>query len=381
MLYISEEEAMLLLHAYEWSNEKLQSAWWDRGEDAVRSSAGVSSADAAAAPEAAAETEFLCQVLYDTVPWSETAALPCGHRFSKEAWRGHFESTAGDALKCADSRCMDSSCKERVRPSLVNALMAEGSATTAPASSSSSAAAAAVTAAPGASSSSSATSGVPAAFADAFLRSFVDKSRLYKWCPAPGCKRIVVYSDGGMHDVSCDCDLATEVFERHPILKPILGPTLTPGCGTLMAESSSVGAKGTQLLLHVLPPSLPAGTVLGKKPGAVDAAAAANAAAAQAAAEKAIAARAAAEALSAARATRTEAIKADAKAALPVALFLAPDGAGHVFCFKCGSIGSHRPATCAEAKLGAGENKDDIATMDWCVRRGRCVCFCGCVIA
>lgn len=172
LLGISEPEAQLLLTAHRWKRARLEERWWD-DTDGVRNSAGVRAGDPLPTPSDLplnADGTFTCPVTLEDVPPNDIDGLPCGHWFSREAWRGHIASAMADPQGAVVLRCLSGDCNEMVRPRMFQAYLP------------------------------------PEAFAtykEFVVRGYAASNPTIRWCPHPGCEQCVVCRSGDDEEVAC----------------------------------------------------------------------------------------------------------------------------------------------------------------------------------
>eukprot|EP00478_Filoreta_tenera_P000195 GABV01000195.1.p1 GENE.GABV01000195.1~~GABV01000195.1.p1 ORF type:complete len:408 (+),score=147.75 GABV01000195.1:422-1645(+) len=117
------------------------------------------------------EGEIECPQCMDDVDASETFCLKCGHQSCKGCWKDYLVSRAAQA-DAVDTRCNFYQCKLKVPASVFKMFLD------------------------------------PPDF-DKYrkfsLRSYVERSRNLRWCPAPNCQFCCEYSDGGAREILCKC--------------------------------------------------------------------------------------------------------------------------------------------------------------------------------
>jgi len=173
-LACGEDEALVLLNAYAWDADALEEQIF---VDGARQRVGVSGGPdppAQLPPGAAADSAFECAVSLEPARYADADACACGPWFSAAAWRGHLEAAMANPNAALSARCPasggDGGCREVVRPRLWRKFLP------------------------------------PALFERyaAFLaRSFSDKARAVRGCPAPGCDGVVVCDGPPEVDVEC----------------------------------------------------------------------------------------------------------------------------------------------------------------------------------
>jgi hypothetical protein len=115
------DDAVLALHLYRWKTETLLDDIFRDGPDSFRERVGL--LDGSGAPRAGVDRAW-CGVELDDFPVSQTAALPCGHRFSKRAWSAYLLASMTDPYKSQLTRCLATpSCNEIVRATFADSLL------------------------------------------------------------------------------------------------------------------------------------------------------------------------------------------------------------------------------------------------------------------
>ena len=112
MLEVGLGEASLLLRLFQWSVERFQNKYFD-DPSKYNAAAGVVVSPKGGSQEEDEEEpeEFECAVCMEDVPYFETFALGCGHRFCADCWQGHLK-TSLDTLgaNCVKATCMTPDC-------------------------------------------------------------------------------------------------------------------------------------------------------------------------------------------------------------------------------------------------------------------------------
>jgi hypothetical protein len=116
-----------------------------------------------------------CQVCCEDIPYRDTFALPCKHRFCLGCWRENLteEVINGTASgeSCLQSRCPWYGCKESVGEEVFEMLCS---------------------------------SAEYATYTKLLYQSYIDDNNKVTWCPAPGCEHAIGYSEK-QRTVSCMC--------------------------------------------------------------------------------------------------------------------------------------------------------------------------------
>jgi ariadne-1 len=193
---VSRQTASVLLRKYRWKSERLISDYFEEPA-AVLEKAGLNASATSAAglgkrprnggdsSEGSSGVEcgvcssegsrgIECGVCFCEVSPSESSELGCGHTFCNDCWSGHLHSQLGDG-NAQSIACMTHGCSVLVEPSLAQALL------DAP---------------------------TYAKFARFAQQQFVDESPNLKYCPAPGCDKVIKVGDLGRSETVCTCGMA-----------------------------------------------------------------------------------------------------------------------------------------------------------------------------
>lgn len=168
-LYIDREEAAILLRYYHWKSNKLIDDWL-LDSDKVRNHVGIH-----AFPENSLKSiskDFLCSLCDDLVPFANTTALSCEHRFCNTCWSKWLSAETDKGPASVFSTCPAYKCKEIVPERVFLSFLDEHK---------------------------------KKIFQTWLIDSLIQGNRSLKWCPSPGCCRAVEYKSGGMKEVSCSC--------------------------------------------------------------------------------------------------------------------------------------------------------------------------------
>ena len=114
---LTQAEAELALHSFNWRLETLMDAWLS-GEGAARARLGLrGGADPPSLPSPLPSELAFCPVTLEDCPWDAMDALPCGHWFSRAAWTENLAASLGtDPFKAQLCRCLAfPHCTELVR--------------------------------------------------------------------------------------------------------------------------------------------------------------------------------------------------------------------------------------------------------------------------
>ena len=179
---LSVDDAFLALSTYRWRSEALLNDFFaDASADAFRARVGLRGGvptppllTSGGGSGGAVATAF-CSVGLDDFPISEMAALPCGHWFSRDAWRSALSVAMDDPHAAQLVRCLNSpGCNELVRVAFAAGLLPPS---------------------------------VAARRAEFNVRRFVIDSLSMTWCPGADCTFAVVTRGGEARvaeDVTCE---------------------------------------------------------------------------------------------------------------------------------------------------------------------------------
>lgn len=192
VLSIPESAAAVLLREHKWAKERLFEAFCTdpervqeqcgvrgrcfRGDRSSARHANVSgilhplhTRSKPAQQQALKECTICCEI---EIPQAEMFAMPCGHEFCRECWRGFVECIIDEGPASIRHTCPQSGCREvvtedevrHVAPSLISK------------------------------------------FELYQLRSFVEINGMTRWCPGPGCSRVAMSNSSGFVGVAeCNC--------------------------------------------------------------------------------------------------------------------------------------------------------------------------------
>ena len=201
LLGVSHPAARTLLIHFRWSLDALCGILAERGEAALFRLAGVAvrtedggggsgGAPATTSASRPPGREFECGVCMTAVPTAAATAMPCGHTFCDDCWRGHLVARIsgggrGARVPCAGVKC-GALCDEAAVRALLSAGVAEEGGD--------GAAAAAL-----------------ATFERALAQSYVDDNARVRWCPSvPHCGAAVeaASADDAACEPVCACGTA-----------------------------------------------------------------------------------------------------------------------------------------------------------------------------
>lgn len=123
-----------------------------------------------------------CLICYDEDGFdsAEMLGMPCGHEFCRECWRGFAECSLQSGPLCIRQTCPQAGCGEIVTEEEVREAAPD----------------------------------LLGKFEAYQLRSFVECSKMTRWCPGPGCERVAIAGSGFAADATDDaeCDACTTRF-------------------------------------------------------------------------------------------------------------------------------------------------------------------------
>eukprot|EP00611_Tribonema_gayanum_P000829 TRINITY_DN10622_c0_g1_i3.p1 TRINITY_DN10622_c0_g1~~TRINITY_DN10622_c0_g1_i3.p1 ORF type:complete len:409 (-),score=143.46 TRINITY_DN10622_c0_g1_i3:34-1260(-) len=182
VMNIPEDAATALLRFFSWNVEKLYDQFYANPES-ITAKVGITNADLgvshAAAPVRtasggggsgkAAGAALLCRICCENVPDAE--ALPCGHFFCEECWRGYLCNAIQQGPACVYTTCPEHKCPQIVPEDVFRAHV---------------------------------TPEELARYQEYSLRSFVDINKRLRFCPGPGCA-CIAQAPRSCPRVKCTC--------------------------------------------------------------------------------------------------------------------------------------------------------------------------------
>jgi len=189
ILDIDYDTANVLLLYFRWNKEMLFDAYYADPEGTCKKAGAVSVGSAmeadVAAGSAATTATHLCEILFIEVPFKETFAMACGHRFSLTAWQCYLRSKVGDGKDCIFARCASDVCKATVSPKTwVKVLTAK------------------VAGDEDSNSDEEENRTALRKYKRFLAESFVDINRTMRYCPGRGCN-VAIKSTGAVSNVKC----------------------------------------------------------------------------------------------------------------------------------------------------------------------------------
>lgn len=176
VLSISKSAACFLLCHFNWRVNRLQEEWFS-DEDKVREIAGLLKKPVL--PHRLGNVN--CGICFEDYSYSSDQSAACGHAFCKDCWTGYISTSINDGPGCLMLRCPEPSCSAAVDWDLIQNVLTNQH------------------------------DHEIERYKRYLLRSYVEKHKQMKWCPAPGCEYAVKVFDedltgnGACYDVSCIC--------------------------------------------------------------------------------------------------------------------------------------------------------------------------------
>ena len=113
---------------------------------------------------------YYCRICRLEQPADEAVCMGCGHKFCAECYRGYVINAAGSGPGCILSTCPEHKCEEVLSSTMFKKLCDEQS---------------------------------WKLYKQHLLRNYIDQSKSHRFCPAPGCEKVVIGK--GVKDVTCTC--------------------------------------------------------------------------------------------------------------------------------------------------------------------------------
>ena len=162
VLDIPTTAAAALLRAHNWSKESLLEVYYN-DPDKMLKKCGVyfRCHPKTAAASTSATKKMSCEICYDDYDLSEMRAMPCAHGFCSDCWHDFcVNAVTEEGPACVRVTCPQAGCSEVVTETEMRAALEMESPQT------------------------------YARYQNFQLRSFVESSRLTRWCPGAGCSRV-----------------------------------------------------------------------------------------------------------------------------------------------------------------------------------------------
>lgn len=157
-------------------------------------------------PSDVTEETVTCRICFMDVPPSEAMASPCGHFFCCEDYQAYLETKLGEGPSVVFTTCPEHKCPCLVPPEVwVQALGDHSSSSGLQVEAKQSAAGPAAMGGGGGGGgvcSESGQSALLAKYSRMILEQFVSNNKQMRWCPAPGCERVIM-AGAGVANVRC----------------------------------------------------------------------------------------------------------------------------------------------------------------------------------
>lgn len=163
--------AAVLMRGFGWNKERLINAYLGDPSGTL-GKAGLKTLQLEAPVERPDEV-LECPVCMDDFRAADSFALPCGHRFCSECWKGHLAVKVDEGPGCIFTTCMAPKCSSVVHEDAFKRMLSAERF---------------------------------AKFSKYVLRSFVDDNKTVKWCPSPDCTHCIRCERIGRSEaVVCAC--------------------------------------------------------------------------------------------------------------------------------------------------------------------------------
>lgn len=169
VLFISKQEACLLLRYYNWSVTTVHENWFS-DEKRVREDVGLVEGPIV---QFCSSKKRKCGICFEIFNLDKIAAAACGHPYCIVCWQNYISTSINDGPGCLKLRCPDPSCHAAIGLDMVNDLVNDV---------------------------------YKQKYQRYLVRSFVEDNRLIKWCPAPDCEYAITLPERSeSYDVNCRC--------------------------------------------------------------------------------------------------------------------------------------------------------------------------------
>jgi ariadne-1 len=137
---LGKDRASILLLKFNWNKEKLLEAYFQNAEKTCADAGAMqrtvdtlSSSSNNRGVESEGKTDepmFMCNIIFERVPISQTFSMGCttedhpeDHRFSLEAWKDYLSCKTDDGPECVFARCPMDGCQCGVSPNVWEAIL------------------------------------------------------------------------------------------------------------------------------------------------------------------------------------------------------------------------------------------------------------------
>lgn len=136
------------------------------GTTATRAITSTTSSTTTTATTSINNEYHTCGICFDDeLTQDEMLAMPCGHEFCLDCWRGYIASKVSDGPSCVLAVCPEEKCHEVMTEEEVSKAIVDPS------------------------------DEIRKRYENYQLRNFVDVNGTSRWCPGPGCERVAVLSN------------------------------------------------------------------------------------------------------------------------------------------------------------------------------------------
>lgn len=169
VLSISKVEASILLLHYKWSVSNVHDAWF-ADEKEAREKAGLPVKPMIELPD---HGDILCGICFESYPRDGIKSTTCGHPYCNGCWSSYIKTAIADGPGSLLLKCPEPSCRAAVVEDMIDLFASEEE---------------------------------KKKYSGYFVMSYVEESKMIKWCPGPGCENAVNFVAGSeKFDVSCFC--------------------------------------------------------------------------------------------------------------------------------------------------------------------------------
>ncbi|XP_074114620.1 E3 ubiquitin-protein ligase ARIH1-like [Cotesia typhae] len=173
ILEIPSTTTRILLHHFRWDEEKLLEEYYSKDKAAIFKAAGIVDPNVSKTKKNPRDSTEFCQICLNPFLRSLMTGLECGHRFCSDCWAEYLFANILSEEECLSITCPAHKCNILVDDASAMALIKDFA--------------------------------VRSKYQCLIAHSFVECSRLLKWCPAPNCHRVVKVQEVEFKPVKCDC--------------------------------------------------------------------------------------------------------------------------------------------------------------------------------